>query len=210
MRIQFGLALAGLLLLLFASLVGAEGVDPGSGFGGPNAVPNQIESDALDAGKGRGTSVGERWDNWKKNLQDDYGFGLGMDYTGLYFVADEAQGLALPTGTQSDKAAAGNLRLFGAWDLMGRDSGNTGTFVWKVESRHNYSSSPTPARTWAALDLGYVGLIGPPYQRRRFSYPELLLAPAFFRRAFLAGRWHDRCHRLSRSLRDGQPLAAFQ
>jgi porin len=137
-------------------------------FGGPNAVPNQIESDAFQALKGWGTGVGESWDGWKKGLQENYGFGLGMDYTGLYFSSSDAEGLALSPGTQSDKAAAGNLRIFGSWDLLGRDSGNTGSLVWKVESRHNYSSSPTPARTWAALDLGYVGLIGPPYNSDGF------------------------------------------
>jgi porin len=153
-------------------------------FGGPNAVPNQLESDVFNALKGWGTSTGERWDGWKKELQQQHGFGFGMDYTGVYFQADDAKGLGLPAGTQSDKAAAGNLRLFGNWDLLGRDSGNTGSLVWKVESRHNYSSSPTPARTWAALDLGYVGLVGPPFNDDGFRIQNL-----YWKQRFGDGRY---------------------
>jgi porin len=152
-------------------------------FGGPNAVPNQIETDAFQALKGWSTSAGESWDAWKKGLQDDHGFGLGMDYTGVYYHVDEAEGLGLPAGTQSDKAAAGNLRIFGSWDLIGRDSGNTGSLIWKVESRHNYSSSPTPARTWAALDLGYVGLIGPPFNEDGFRIQNF-----YWKQRFAGGR----------------------
>ena len=67
-----------LVAALTASVAFAEDTDPQShsGFGGPNAVPNQIESDALAALKGWGTSAGENWDAWKKGLQDNYGFGL--------------------------------------------------------------------------------------------------------------------------------------
>jgi porin len=152
-----------IITLSAATPILAADAKEGHYFGGPNAVPNQIEADVFDAMKGWGTSAGESWDAWKQGLQEEHGFGLGMDYTGIYFKADDAQGLGLPAGTQSDKVAAGNLRLFGSWDLLGRESGNTGSLVWKIESRHNLSSSPTPARTWAALDLGYVGLIGPPF-----------------------------------------------
>jgi len=153
-------------------------------FGGPNAVPNQLESDMLNALQGWGTRTGERWDAWKKNLQDEHGFGLGLDYTGVYFTADDADGLGLPAGTQSDKAAAGNLRVFGTWGLLGRGGANTGSLVWKVESRHNYSSSPTPARTWAALDLGYVGLIGPPFNGDGFRIQNF-----YWKQRFGGGRY---------------------
>ena len=159
-------------------------IEPPANFGGPNAVPNQIESDAISALKGWGTSTGERWDTWKKGLQEKHGFGFGLDYTGIYFKADEAEGLALPADTQSDRAAAGNLRLFGNWDLVGRGGGNTGSLVWKIESRHNYSSRPTPARTWAALDLGYVGLMGPPFNGDGFRIQNF-----YWKQRFGGGRY---------------------
>ena len=170
--------------LLVAAIAGA---DEGAGtrnFGGPNAVPNQLESDAFEAIGAWGTQRGESWDAWKKKLQEEHGFGIGLDYTGVYFKADDAEGLGLPAGTQSDKSAGGIARLFGSWDLLGRDSGNTGSFVWKIESRHNYSSSPNPARTWAALDLGYVGLIAPPFNDDGFRIQNF-----YWRQRFADGRF---------------------
>ncbi len=107
-----------------------------------------------------------------------------MDYTALYFQADDAQGLALPAGTQSDSAAAGNLRLYGTWDLIGREGGNTGSLIWKIESRHNLGGSPSPATTWAALDLGYIGLIGPPFNDTGFRVQNL-----FWRQRLGDGRY---------------------
>jgi len=159
--------LAAASLLLFALSANAAQEDRSSEFGGPNAVPNQLASDVANTIGNWGVAAGESWDAWKKGLQEDHGFGIGMDYTGLYFTADDAKGPGF-AGAPSDKAAAGNLRLFGSWNLLGRGSGNEGTLVWKVESRHNYSSSPTPARTWAFSDLGYAGLIGPPYNADGF------------------------------------------
>ena len=65
----------------------AETESASTNFGGPDAVPNQIESDALDALMGWGTAQGERWDAWKKNLAAKHGLGLGIDYTAVYLNA---------------------------------------------------------------------------------------------------------------------------
>ena len=180
---SFANRLAAASLLLFALSANAEQEGRSSKFGGPNAVPNQIESDAFDAIGGWGVAAGESWDAWKKGLQEDHGFGIGMDYTGIYFAADDAQGPGF-AGETSDKAAAGNLRLYGSWDLTGRGTGNEGSFVWKIESRHNLSSSPTPARTWAFSDLGYAGLIGPPFNEDGFRIQNF-----YWRQRFGGGRY---------------------
>jgi porin len=182
MQFRYTLAFAGLLSFFFASVVVAESDASDPGFGGPNAVPNQIETDAFQALKGWGTGVGESWDTWKGDLQKNTGFGIGMDYTGVYFKADAAQGLGF-AGAPSNKAAAGNLRLFGSWDIVGRGTGNEGTFVWKVESRHNLSSSPTPAKIWAFSDLGYVGLMGPPFNNDGFRIQNF-----YWKQRFAGGR----------------------
>ena len=65
--------LAGLVLLLTVpfTVVYAEDSAAGRGFGGPNAVPNQIESDIFETTLGRGIKAGESWDNWKAKLQKD-------------------------------------------------------------------------------------------------------------------------------------------
>ena len=43
MKFRYGQVIVGLLLLLFASLVVADSADSDPGFGGPNAVSNQIK-----------------------------------------------------------------------------------------------------------------------------------------------------------------------
>ena len=52
------------LMALFIALPAAtaETESGCANFGGPDSVPNQIESDALDALMGWGTAQGERWD----------------------------------------------------------------------------------------------------------------------------------------------------
>ena len=125
-------------------------------FGGPDAVPNQIESDAVEAERGLGTRQGERWDDWKAGLAEKHGLGLGIDYSAVYMNASATR----PDG-QKD-TGAGMLRFYGTWDAIGRDSGNTGTFVWKFEHRHGYLD-PAPSPTWAFTELGYVGLMYAPF-----------------------------------------------
>ena len=92
------------LMVAFMSLpVAAAETESGSAnFGGPDAVPNQIESDALDALMGWGTAQGERYDAWKKNLAEKYGVGLGIDYTAVYLNAS-----ATVPGGQKDTGADG-------------------------------------------------------------------------------------------------------
>ena len=157
----FGQAiLATVLLVLPVCLILAEEAETpqrsSADFGGPNAVANQIESVAQESSLGRGTVLGEQWDAWKSDIQKDHGFGLGMDYTGVYLNTSGT----VPGG--DDSAGAGIARVFGSWDLIGRESGNTGTFVWKFEHRHSFGD-PAPSPLWAALDVGYVGLMAPPF-----------------------------------------------
>ena len=144
------------MVMGLSDLTLAQDKNEGTRFGGPNAVPNQIQSDVESTERVEGTDVGERWGDWKSNLQTEYGLGLGFDYTGVYLNASDT----VPGG--EDEAAAGMLRFYGSWDLIGRESGNTGTFIWKVEHRHDYGDTP-PSPLWAATDLGYVGLENPPF-----------------------------------------------
>jgi porin len=141
--------------MLLSMNVGAEN------FNGPNSVPGQLSENAADAKKSRGTSYGERWDASKADLKKDYGFSFGLDYTSIYLNASET----VPGG--DDTAAAGMVRSYGSWDLIGRESANTGTFIWKVEHRHDYGS-PAPSPLWSATELGYLGLIAPPFSDQGF------------------------------------------
>ena len=139
---------------VFVAAVAAEKTS--ANFGGPDAVSNQLESDAFDALTGWGTRQGERYDTWKAGLAENYGLGLGIDYTAVYLNASST----VPGG-QKD-TGAGMVRFYGSWDAIGRESGNTGTFVWKFEHRHGYVD-PAPSPLWAATELGYIGLMNAPF-----------------------------------------------
>jgi hypothetical protein len=104
--------LAFVLSLLAVSALAQETAGPG--FGGPNAVENQVESD-----------FGETWDAWKQNLKDDFGLVLSVDYTAVVLTANE---------TFDDKEGTGGIaRIFGTFDLFNIENG---TLVYKFEHRH--------------------------------------------------------------------------
>jgi porin len=117
-------------------------------FGGPDAVENQLRDDAaMDR-----PSLFDRWSGWKAGLVEKHGFSFSVDYSATWLGADSSPG--------EDEAAGGMVRFFGAWDLVGRGSKNTGTFVWKVEHRYGYTDV---APGGFGFELGYVGLMVPPF-----------------------------------------------
>jgi porin len=84
---------------------------------------------------------------------------FSFDYSAAYLEANESPG--------EDTAASGMARFFGSWDLVGRESGNTGAFVWKVEHRHAYTDV---APQGFGFNLGYVGLIEPPFSGQGWRF----------------------------------------
>ncbi len=139
----------------------------GNRFGGPDQVENQLESDAE-----AGTPVLERYWDWKAGLVEEHDFSFGVDYSATWFAADDSPA--------EDEAASGMVRFFGSWDLAGRESGNTGALVWKVEHRHRITDIPTGD---FGFNLGYVGLIEPP-----FSDQQLRLTNFYWRQRWNEGR----------------------
>ena len=122
-----------------------------SRFGGPGSVPGQLADDAKERDTFIEVGRLQRYFDWKDRLRDEHGFSFSVDYTAGVLGATETLG-------EKDSGASGAVRLFGQWDLIGRDSGNTGTFVWKVEHRHKYTDIPASG---VAREIGYVGLILP-------------------------------------------------
>jgi porin len=104
----------------------------------------------------------ERWSEWKKGLTDKHGFSFSLDYS--------AVGLSASESPEEDRSAGGMVRFFGAWELVGRGTENTGTFVWKVEHRHAYTDV---APSGFGFSLGYVGLIEPPFSDQGFRFTNL-------------------------------------
>jgi len=98
-----------------------------------------------------GRELPQGYFDWKDRLREERGFSFSVDYIAGFLGASKTLG-------EDDTFAGGAVRFFGTWDLIGRKSGNTGTFVWKIEHRHGYTDIP-PSGT--ASQIGYVGLILP-------------------------------------------------
>ena len=121
-------------------------------FGGPNSVPGQLADDERLTESLTDRTLLETDFDWRDRLREEHGVDFSLDYTAGILGATETLG-------EEDDFAGGAVRFFGRWDLIGRESGNTGTFVWKIENRHKYTAIP-PSGT--AAEIGYVGLLLPP------------------------------------------------
>lgn len=122
-------------------------------FGGPDSVQDQLVDDARQKDSITGVNILQRYSDWKENLRKEHGFSFTLDYTAGFVGATH-------TLNDEDFFSSGAARFYGSWDLVGRESGNTGTFVWKIENRHKYTDIP-PNGT--ASQIGYAGV----------SYPTL-------------------------------------
>ncbi len=123
-------------------------------FGGPGSVgANLREDDEVKKPWFRIEGIDNAlkpWFGWKGNLNKDYGLSFGLDYTAL------AQGVNESLG--EDNAAGGIFRFFGNWTVIGRDSGNTGSIVYKVENRHRLGTDIAPQDL--GFEAGYLGIPG--------------------------------------------------
>ena len=128
--------------------------DASRGFGGPDQVDNTIANDDETVSGIIEGNIYEPWFEWKKGLQEKHGLSFSIDYSLAWLGASDS-----PEGAE-DQASSGMVRFFGSWELVGRESGNTGAFVWKVEHRHKYATIPANA---FGFNLGYAGLIVPPF-----------------------------------------------
>ena len=137
-------------------------------WGGPNAVENQLRDDAeIDR-----PTLFERWFDWKAELVEKHGLSLSVDYSAVYLGASESPG--------DDRASSGMVRFYGAWDLVGRGTKNTGAFIWKVEHRHTYTDV---APSGFSFELGNIGFFEPP-----FSDQGTRLTNLYWRQRFNGGR----------------------
>ena len=151
-----------------------------SHFGGPNSVGGQLKKDGeATAAVPLSDDLLEPYFDYKERLEKDYGFAFGVDYNALFQVATESPG----EGT----AAGGVFRLFGQWTLIGRDSGNPGTFVYKVENRHRLSTDIAPQDLGS--ETGYLGLTAVPFSDIGWALTNLFWNQQLLdnRLAFVAG-----------------------
>jgi porin len=129
---------------------------------GPDQVDNQLATDAQPKDPLINFGFLDGYFAFKDDLKEDSGFGFGVDYTATYFGAS--------SGLEADNAGSGILRLFGSWELVGRESGNTGAFVYKIEHRHAYTDV-TPK--FLGFNLGYTGMFAAPFNDDEFRVTNL-------------------------------------
>ncbi len=129
---------------------------------GPDQVDNQLETDARPSEPLINFGFLDGYFGFKERLKEDSGFGFGVDYTAAYFGAS--------AGLGEDAAGSGILRLFGSWELVGRESGDTGAFVYKIEHRHRYTDI---APKVLSFDIGYAGIFAAPYNDDEFRVTNL-------------------------------------
>ena len=156
------------LVLAAASNARAEDAN----FGGPDAVENQIDSDNAPVKSLFDLDMLRPWFEFKERLAEDSGFTFGVDYTAVGFIASESLG--------KNNASGGMARLFGAWELVGRGTPDTGALVFKIEHRHGYTDAPPSA---LGFETGYVGIFEPP-----FSDQGARLTNLYWRQRLLGGR----------------------
>ncbi|MHC5114761.1 MAG: carbohydrate porin [Planctomycetota bacterium] len=115
----------------------------------------------------------DSWEALKDDLYEETGLRLGGDYSVLAQHATDSEG--------EDHAASGIMRFYGTWDAIGRHADNTGALIYKVEHRHRYSdASPSSL----ASDLGYVGLLNPPFSNQGWRLTNLYWRQRLFDRRF--------------------------
>ena len=138
---KHSLAVLALSISLFSASSLANTND-GAKFGGPEAVPNRMAEDK----KNRELPLKER-------LAKD-GVHLAVDYSALTVnLSDTLNGA-------DDTGSGGMLRFYGSWDAIGKESGNTGSLIWKLEHRHHYGDT---GPNFLPFNAGITGLEAPPF-----------------------------------------------
>jgi len=136
-------------------------------FGGPNSPEGQLEeNDRVTDPVFRLPGVykaTEPWRDWKRGLNDDYGFQFSGHYSTLFQSASE-------TVTGTDKASSGVLRGTAKWTLLNRGKSNPGSLVVMLDHRHNFRDV---APAGLANEIGYSGVTGVLYSDIDFAVVNL-------------------------------------
>ncbi len=124
-------------------------------FGGPDAVPNRLESDRVQTRTPLELEFLKPWYAWKDGLQQDHGFTFGAEYNSVYLRASDR----LPDADED--AAGGIFRFSGAWEAFGRGTSSPGTLTFLVE--HTSEFTDTGPSSYLGESVGYAGISNLPY-----------------------------------------------
>ena len=141
------------------------GVDPLDGPDAPETLEKDFQEEKTDL---LDQNLLEKWGVWKADIAKKTGFNIGADYTAVGFAATSSPG--------DDTSASGIARLYGSWELLNRGAKNTGSFVYKIESRNKYTDVPPQA---FGFEVGYAGTPEPVFNDDNFRTTELNLKQYF-------------------------------
>ena len=176
---KFRLIILCLTILLGHQLKAQEEQDTHPRLGSSDQVDNILEIDNAVSEPLLEFPFLDPYFTFKEGVKTSSGLSFATEYSSLF------------VGTNSDlgegSANSGIWKFYGSWDLVGKKSGNSGAFVFKVEHRHKYSEIPPKS---LGLDMGYVGFISAPfsnegwratnfYWRQRFYEGRLALVAGF-------------------------------
>jgi len=135
-----------------------------SGLAGPGSVTSTLQSD-LEIREAARTGVipTEKYFDFKKRIEADYGFGFGFDYNALYQAATNSLG--------EDDACSAVFRAYGQWRLVDRGKSNTSVIVYKVENRHRLGTNIAPKDL--GFEAGYAGLTAVPFSNAGWMLTNL-------------------------------------
>jgi porin len=145
-------------------------------FGGPNSVGGTLKEDDIQGSEFEGfKNFFEPYFGFKKRMNKEYGLAFSFDYTAMYQGASPSLG--------EDNAAGGIFRFYGSWTLLGRDSGNTGSVIYKIENRHRLSTDIPPKDL--GFEIGYAGFTAPIYANYDWGLTNL-----YWQQKFNNGRFN--------------------
>ena len=156
-----------ILLIVSFSIIGILSVAQDSTvvnpkLGSPDQVDNRSELDKLTLKTALDLGFADPVFQFRDTLHKKTGFNFNLDYASLYYGSTSKYG--------SNSAGSGLFRFYGAWELVGRKSGNSGALIYKLEHRHSYGDLPVSS---LGFDNGYAGLVGPPFNDSKFRVQNL-------------------------------------
>lgn len=142
----------------------ATGYEDVPEFGGPGSVGVVLKDDATESSQFSGFKDAlQSYDAFKERVNKEHGFAFSFDYTAMYLHANKS--------LAEEDAAGGIFRFYGSWTLLGRDTGNTGSIIYKIENRHRLGTNIPPKGLGFAS--GYAGLYAPIYADYGFGLTNL-------------------------------------
>ncbi len=141
-------------------------------FSGPDQVEKLLEKDEEPKTYFFELGFMQPYFDFKSKLKEDTRFDFGLDYTGVYFGANESLG--------EKSSSSGMVRLYGSWELVNRGKSNNGALISKIEYRNKYTEV---APYLFGPEIGYAGMEVPSFTDEGFR-----LTNFYWRQKFKDGK----------------------